>query len=153
MTSTSWNNLLIGCQDLITFVKKHNKESQKLPLFNLECLIRDNDVWFNREYDQLVQHPKDFPRQMSRFSGFMADTMTDDHWRILIQWIIEWEMSLIYLNPPAPTPWPEPLLESNIIRLNHPNEKFTLDDMILSLLEGKDKELPKPASAKNRCKS
>ena len=154
MISDSWMTLLTGCQDLIAFVKKYNKDTKKLPVFNLECLIRENNAWFDEEYYKLVKNPKKYQKKMMSFSEFMKDTMTDDHWRILIQWIIEWEMSLMYLNPPAPTPWPEPLLEENLIEyVLFVKEKWTLDDMILNLLESKDKELPKPAYAKNRCKS
>ena len=153
MLSTSWMNLLSGSQDLIAFVNKYNKDTKKLPVFNLECLIRDNDDWFKEDYDKLVLDPKNYKRKMGAFKRFMSTAMTDDHWKILIRWIIEWEMSLMYLNPPAPTPWPEPLLEENIIRKVYPYEKWTLDDMILDLLDGKDKELPKPAYARNRCKS
>ena len=59
--------------------------------------------------------------------------------------------SLIYLDPPAPTPWPvKPLFDKPLFNLRD-TDRFDLEDMLLNLLETVDLELPIPAAAANKC--
>ena len=136
MHSGHWYDLVISCKKLIRFVQKHNKKWQDLPTFNIECLIRTRE--YGDLYEGLINHPSDHRKA---FSEYMNKEMTDDHWRLFLYWILEWEMSLIYLNPPPPEPWPQPFFEKPLFPL-YPGDKFSIDDMVLHLL--KNRENPNP---------
>ena len=155
MTKQSWFNLFSSIKVLIKFVKDKNKDWKKLADFNLECLIRDDQEWFDEEYDKMILKPHDYMNKKTAFKEYMQRKMTNDHWRILLHWILEWETSLIFLNPSPPTPWPaKPLFDKDMpIYVKHDDDRWNLEDMILALLEKTELKLPKPAKAENKCKS
>ena len=78
--------------------------------------------------------------------------MTEDHWRLLLHWILEWESSLVYLDPPAPQPWPQPLLDKPLFEILGSSDKFNSEEMIMHLLTSREAVIPKYADPKNDCK-
>lgn len=143
---THWSNLISSCLKLIEFVQKHNKEWKKLVNFNLECLIHSPE--YSRVYQNMMigenVHAAD------HFSFYMQNNMNDDHWRLLLHWILEWQMSLVYLNPPVPQPWPQPLFDQPLFEL-YAEDRWTVEDMILHFLENKEVTVPPTASPTNQC--
>ena len=135
MTSDDWSNLLSACDYLIKFVNQHNKNATLLSPFNIKCLLP------GKEYPSLLEQ---FKRDEKRteFTQYMARNMIEDHWRVLFHWILEYETSLVYLNPPAPQPWPSPLLDKPLFASSYPSDKFTLEEMILNLLSTKKVVVP-----------
>ena len=135
MTSSDWSNLLSSIDYLIEFVEKHNENAKKLPPVNIKCLLP------GKEYPSLLEDFKNNKRR-TEFRKYMADNMIEDHWRVLFHWILEYEASLIYLNPPAPQPWPWSLIDVPLFKSSYPSDKFTLDEMILNLLSTKKVIVP-----------
>ena len=135
MTTDDWSNFLSTIDYLIDFVKKHNKNAKDLPPFDIECLLP------GKEYPKLLE---DFKRDKRRmvFRKYMADNMIEDHWRVLFHWILEYEASLIYLDPPVPQPWPLSIVNFPLFKSSYPSDKFTLDEMILNLLSTKKVVVP-----------
>ena len=155
MTKQSWVNLFTSIKTLIKFVKEHS-DWNKLVDFNLECLIRDDQEWFDEEYDKMILKPHDYYQERIAFQAYMERKMTNDHWRILIHWILEWETSLIFIDPQPPLPWPsKPLFDTVDLPVYVPSDedKWNLEDMILALIENTELKLPTPAKAENKCKS
>ena len=143
MNSNTWYDLMVSCKKMVNFVKQHNKKWTDLPTFNLECLIRNQE--YANLYKSLMKN-KASRGDKQAFSEFMNKQMTDEHWRLFLYWILEWEMSLFYLNPGAPEPWPQPLFEKDLFPL-YPSDKFSIEDMILDVLGDREKpSAPKPVS-------
>ena len=49
--------------------------------------------------------------QYARFDHIMRELMDVNRWRILIHWILDYEMAIMDLKPTPPMPWPSPLYE------------------------------------------
>ena len=154
MTARSWRILLKGIQNLKTFVKKKNSDYRKLSDFRIQCLMGDDQEWYDKNYDSLVQHPnrQSSKDKMGDFKEYMRKKMTNNEWRLLIHWILDWEASLIYLNPQPEKPWPMPLYDKDLFVL-FPDDKYSQEDMILDLLENTELNHPKPGSWGQKCKS
>ena len=157
MTQQSWVNLFLGIRLLKQFVQEKNKDWEKLADFNVECLIRDDQEWFDEEYDKMVLHPNYYmwQQKLTAFKAYMGKKMTNNHWRILVHWILEWETSLIFLDPQPQRPWlAQPLFDSDKpVYVPHDEDKWNLEDMVLALIENTELKLPTPAKAENKCKS
>ena len=155
MTASSWGQLLQECVRLIDFVKKKNKDWTKLDDFNLECLMGDDPEWMSKDYFDVAMEPSFYKgkQKMTDFKEYMKKKMTNNHWRTLLHWILDWEASLLYLNPQPPMPWPaQPLFDKELFPML-PDDKYTQEDMISDFLEKTELNLPKPAKAKHNCKS
>ena len=140
MVTRDWRKFIDGSKTLIAFVKKHNPGWKKLSTFNIECLIP------TKEY-------LDLQKVINQdFTKYMAEHMTKDYWRLLWHWILEWESSLIYLNPPAPKPWPQSAFNVPLFHAKLPGDKFTHEEMTKHLLSSREAVIPKYADPNNDCK-
>ena len=140
MVTRDWRKFIDGSKTLIAFVKKHNPGWKQLSTFNIECLIP------TKEY-------LDLQKVINQdFTKYMAEHMTEDYWRLLWHWILEWESSLIYLNPPAPKPWPQSAFNVPLFHAKLPGDKFTHEEMTKHLLNSREAVIPKYADPNNDCK-
>ena len=141
-----WSRLFSACLELIEFVQKHNKDWKNLVNFNIECLIHSPE--YSRLYQNLlIGTSASAPEE---FKNYMRVNMKDDHWRLLLHWILEWQMSLVYLNPPVPQPWPQPLFDDPLFEPD-PYDRYNAEEMILHFLENKEVIIPPTASPTNQC--
>lgn len=140
MTTRDWKSLFNGANQLYYFVKKYNLKWKELSNFNLACLIP------NKKYLSL------YKLKNQELTKYLAKHMTEDHWRLLLHWILEWESSLVYLDPPAPQPWPQPLLDKPLFEILGSSDKFNSEEMIMHLLTSREAVIPKYADPKNDCK-
>ena len=117
MKGRNWVELILSCMSLINFVhreQKKNNQEKKIP-FNLEKLSYDDE--YKKFLAMLKKRVEIDAAQISRFDHIMRELMDVKRWRILIHWILDYEMAILDLNPIPPMPWPSPLYQMTNIAI------------------------------------
>lgn len=116
MTGKHWFELLESCDRLRNYIKKYYKEHSKLDKFDLEYLIdaKRYRIWIDQVLDTPLEKMSD--KSLNDFGKYMKKYMNEKAYRKLLHWILQYETSTLFINPPpkekAPAPlWEEPSLD------------------------------------------
>lgn len=109
MTGKDWVEFLQACNKLRKFVDKYVPKEQALKLqkFDIENLIKDVKY---KDMIKNVLNGKDLVDQQV-FEKLMEKEMDEEKWKKLLHWILQYESTTLFINPPPPIPAPAPLFE------------------------------------------
>lgn len=139
MTPNGWLKLITKCEKLKIFMEQ-NYENQ-LDNFYLEDLLPD------LEYISLLDNVLEDPRKVTtetiqEFSDFMNAKMTQESWKSLIFWILDYDMAMLQsqdLQKRFGDEKPNLILDESDpfigkVQFNWTHEKYTFEEMLLDFI-------------------
>ena len=115
MTGNRWETFMRACYLLREFIKKYRPNgTADLSKFDIEYTL--NTDTFKRLIPKVIRNNLT-PSESQMFSKEMDENLKVKEFSPLAHSILEYEVAIMFINPPPPKPWPQVLFDNRNIDL------------------------------------